>query len=118
MRMPAFLVPDTAAVLRDFVARVSPYDPEPTAEPIGSVRVHSAGTAETVPLTPYLARALAEALNGHRDRADRGTCASCGGRRLDENLHCADCGRLHGVLGEVIAQQAARVRAASADATP
>jgi len=113
--MSALRVPDPAAVLRDFVARVSPYDPDPAAEPVGSVEARSADGVETVPVTPHLARALAEALAGYRDRADRGTCASCGGRRLDENLHCADCGRLHGVLGEVIAQQVERVRLRGAD---
>ncbi|MFC6019778.1 hypothetical protein ACFP2T_26665 [Plantactinospora solaniradicis] len=120
--MSLLRAPDPAAVLRDFVARVSPYDPEPAAEPVGSVDVRSADGVETILVTPYLARALAEALAGYRDRADRGTCASCGSRRLDENLHCADCGRLHGVLGEVIARQAERVRlrgaAGSAEATP
>ncbi|GIG89791.1 hypothetical protein [Plantactinospora endophytica] len=108
--MSTYKAPDPVAVLRDFVARVAPYDPEPQAEPVGTVEVRSAGDAGTIPLTPHLARALAEALAGYRDRADRGTCASCGGRRLDENLHCLDCGRLHGVLGQVIAHQAEQVR--------
>jgi hypothetical protein len=27
-------------------------------------------------------------------------------------MHCQDCGRMHGILGEVIAQHARRVRAA------
>ncbi|MGI5211874.1 hypothetical protein [Plantactinospora sp. CA-290183] len=103
-------IPDPIAVLRDFVSRVAPYDPEPGAAPVGTVEVGSGGAVERVPLTPHLARALGAALAGYRDRADRGTCASCGGRRLDENLHCADCGRLHGVLGEVIAHQAERIR--------
>ncbi|MBF9128273.1 hypothetical protein I0C86_04575 [Plantactinospora sp. S1510] len=120
--MSVLRVPDPAAALRDFVARVSPYDPEPAAGPVGSVDVRTGDGVETILVTPHLARALAEALAGYRDRADRGTCASCGGRRLDENLHCADCGRLHGVLGEVIASQAERVRlgepAGSGDAAP
>ena len=32
-------------------------------------------------------------------------------RHLDRNLHCQDCGRLHGILGEVIAEHARRVAA-------
>ena len=51
-------------------------------------------------------RALCRALATYRDPADRGLCAECGSRRLDPNLHCRDCGRLHGILGEVIAQHA------------
>ncbi|MDW5324735.1 hypothetical protein [Plantactinospora sp. KLBMP9567] len=108
--MSTYRVTEPVAVLRDFVARVAPYDPEPDAVPVGVVDVRSAGEAGTVPLTPHLARALAEALAGYRDPADRGRCAGCGGRRLDENLHCLDCGRLHGVLGEVLAHQAEQVR--------
>ncbi|MEE6305575.1 hypothetical protein V1634_01845 [Plantactinospora veratri] len=108
--MSTYRVTDPVAVLRDFVARVAPYDPDPAAEPVGVVDVRSGGEAGTITLTPHLARALAEALAGYRDRADRGSCASCGSRRLDENLHCLDCGRLHGVLGQVIADQAERVR--------
>ena len=50
---------------------------------------------------------MCRALASYRDPDDRGTCVECGSRRLDENLHCRDCGRLHGILGEVIAQHAA-----------
>ena len=107
--MSTHRVPDPVAVLRDFVARISPYDPEPDAAVVGFVAVRSSDGTETIPLTPHLAGALAEALAGYRDRSDRGACAGCDGR-LDQNLHCVDCGRLHGVLGEVIAHQAGQVR--------
>ncbi|MEE6260256.1 hypothetical protein [Plantactinospora sonchi] len=104
------VLPDPIAVVRDFVARVSPYDPEPDTEPLGFLTVSAISGTETVSITPHLARALAQALSAYRDPADRGSCAGCGGRRLDDNLHCVDCGRLHGILGEVISRQAARVR--------
>ncbi|MFY1673429.1 hypothetical protein ACN27G_26265 [Plantactinospora sp. WMMB334] len=110
--MSRYRAPDLLAVLRDFAARVAPYDPEPEAGAVGSLDVRFDGKTVTVPLTPYLAGAVAEALAGHRDRSDRGSCAGCGGRRLDENLHCPDCGRLHGVLGQVLAHQAERIRRA------
>ncbi|MEQ4301747.1 hypothetical protein ABNF97_10210 [Plantactinospora sp. B6F1] len=108
--MSTYRMTDPVAVLRDFVARVAPYDPGPDAAPVGVVEVRGAGATGTVSLTPHLARALAEALAGYRDPADRGSCAGCGSRRLDENLHCLDCDRLHGVLGQVIAHQAEQVR--------
>ena len=60
----------------------------------------------------HVVRAMCRALASYRDPDDRGTCIECGSRRLDENLHCRDCGRLHGILGEVIAQHARRVAAA------
>ncbi|MEO3819334.1 hypothetical protein [Plantactinospora sp. B24E8] len=109
---------DPIAVLREFVARVTPYDPDPGAVPVASVTVSAGSDTETVPITPHLARALAQALSAYRDPADRGSCAGCGGRRLDDNLHCVDCGRLHGILGEVISRQAARVREQAAEGRP
>jgi hypothetical protein len=101
--------PDPAEALRDFAERVSPYDPDPTAAR-GTVELRWGHAAERITLTPHLARALQEALSRYRDPADRGRCAGCGGRRLDDNLHCRDCGRLHGVLGAVIADRAERIR--------
>ncbi|MFK3981361.1 hypothetical protein ACI2K4_13405 [Micromonospora sp. NPDC050397] len=105
--------PDPIDVLREFVDRVVPYDPDPAAVPLASVEVRHRRATERFVLTPHLVRALAGALAGYRDPGDRGRCAQCGSRRLDDNLHCLDCGRLHGVLGEVIAARAVRV--ASAD---
>jgi hypothetical protein len=54
---------------------------------------------------------MCRALASYRDPEDRGSCVDCGGRHLDENLHCRECGRLHGILGQVIAEHAARVAA-------
>lgn len=109
---------DPLAVVADFVDRVAPYDPAPGGPPVAVVGVRTAGGAATFTLTDHVARALCRALGAYRDPADRGRCARCGGRRIDENLHCSDCGRLHGILGEVIAHQARRVAAAGADPAP
>ena len=62
---------------------------------------------------PALVDVAQRALASYRDPEDRGSCVECGGRHLDENLHCRDCGRLHGILGQVIADHAARVAAAA-----
>ncbi|MFD1319975.1 hypothetical protein [Micromonospora sonneratiae] len=115
--MASVHVPDPVDVLRDFFERVSPYDPDPDAAPVGTVEVRSGFDSGAFPLTSHLARALGEALAGYRDPTDRGSCAGCGGRRLDENLHCQDCGRLHGVLGAVMADHAERIRRQSQQAS-
>jgi hypothetical protein len=100
----------------DFVDRVAPYDPAPGAPPAAVVVVRSAGAEATFPITAHVTDALCEALAGHRDRGDRGRCAGCGSPRLDENLHCGDCGRLHGILGEVIAHRARQAAAGDGSA--
>ncbi|MFI5935850.1 hypothetical protein [Actinoplanes sp. NPDC051494] len=98
---------DPAAVVAAFVERVAPYDPAPGVPPVALVGVRTAGDEAVFPLSDYVLRAMCEALEGYRDPLDRGTCAGCGGRRLDDNLRCAECGRVHGILGEVIARHAA-----------
>jgi hypothetical protein len=100
---------DPAAVVADFIDRVAPYDPAPDAAPVAMVGIRTAAGTETFAVGDHVIRALCRALASYRDPRDRGTCAECGSRRLDENLHCRDCGRLHGILGEVIASQARRV---------
>ncbi|MEV4630489.1 hypothetical protein AB0J90_29935 [Micromonospora sp. NPDC049523] len=107
--MTAVHEPDPIDLLRQFVERVSPYDPDPSGVPVASIELRHRHAVERFPLTPHLVRALGAALAGYRDPGDRGRCGQCGGRRLDDNLHCVDCGRLHGVLGEVIAARAARL---------
>jgi hypothetical protein len=102
---------DPAAVVADFLDRVSPYDPAPDAPPVAVLGVPTALGEATFPVGDHVLRALCKALASYRDPDDRGTCVQCGSRRLDENLHCRDCGRLHGILGEVIAQHARRVAA-------
>lgn len=101
-------VSDPLTALREFVERITPYDPDPAAA-VGTVGIHYGPESGEFRLTSHLARALVEALASYRDPADRGTCAGCGGRRLDDNLHCQDCGRLHGVLGAMISERAERV---------
>ena len=103
---------DPAAVLAEFIHRVSPYDPAPDAAPVAVFGVRTALGEATFGVGDHVLRAMCRALASYRDPEDRGTCVECGSRRLDENLHCRDCGRLHGILGEVIVQHARRVAAA------
>lgn len=100
---------DPAAVLADFIDRVAPYDPAPADPAVAMVGIKTAAGTATFPVGDHVIRALCRALATYRDPDDRGTCAECGSRRLDANLHCRECGRLHGILGEVIASQARRV---------
>ena len=100
---------DPAAVVAEFLERVVPYDPTPEAGPVAVIGVRTALGEATFQVGDHVVRAICRALEAYRDPEDRGLCTGCGGRRLDENLHCRDCGRLHGILGEVIAQHARRV---------
>jgi hypothetical protein len=103
---------DPAAVVAAFIARVSPYDPEPEAAPVALLGVRTALGDEVFTLSDHVVRALCRSLASYRDPADRGTCVDCGSRRVDDNLHCQDCGRMHGILGEVIAQHLRRAATA------
>ncbi|GAA0535278.1 hypothetical protein GCM10010172_15560 [Paractinoplanes ferrugineus] len=102
---------DPAAVLAEFIDAVAPYDPNPGADPVAVVGVRTALGEGVFAMSDHVIHALCRALASYRDPADRGTCNGCGSRRLDENLHCQDCGRLHGILGQVIADHARRVAA-------
>jgi hypothetical protein len=102
---------DPAAVLAEFIARVSPYDRAPDTPPVAVLGVRTALGEEVFAVSDHVVRAMCRALVSYRDPDDRGTCNGCGSRRLDENLHCPDCGRLHGILGAVIADHARRVAA-------
>ncbi len=106
---------DPAAVVAEFIDAVAPYDPSPEAAPVAVVGVRTALGEATFAVSDHVIRAMCRALASYRDPEDRGSCIECGSRRLDENLHCPDCGRLHGILGEVIAEHAARVAAAEAE---
>jgi hypothetical protein len=103
---------DPAAVLADFIDRVAPYDPSPDADPVAAVGIRTALDEGVFAMNDHVLRAMCRALESYRDPNDRGTCSGCGSRSLDDNLHCRDCGRLHGILGQVIAQHARRVAAA------
>jgi hypothetical protein len=102
---------DPAAVLAEFIDAVSPYDPQPQDEPVALIGVRTALGEAVFPMSDHVIRAMCKALVAYRDPEDRGSCVACGGRHLDENLHCRDCGRLHGILGQVIAEHARRVAA-------
>lgn len=103
---------DPASVIAEFIDRVAPYDPSPDASPVAMLGVRTALGDDTFTVSDHVVRAMCKALDAYRDPEDRGNCSGCGGRRLDENLHCRDCGRLHGILGQVIAQHVRRVAAA------
>jgi hypothetical protein len=102
---------DPAALLAEFIDAVAPYDPRPDAEPVALIGVKTKLGEAVFPMSDHVIRAMCRALAGYRDPEDRGACVECGGRHLDENLHCRDCGRLHGILGQVIAEHARRVAA-------
>jgi hypothetical protein len=101
---------DPAAVLAEFIDRVAPYDPAPDAAPVVMLGLRTAFGEDTYTMSDHVVRALCRALASYTDPDDRGECVGCGSRSLDENLHCRKCGRLHGILGEVIAEHARRVR--------
>ena len=102
---------DPAAVIAEFIEAVAPYDPQPSAAPVAVLGLRTALGDRTFTLSDHVIRAMCRALESYRDPEDRGNCIECGGRHLDENLHCRDCGRLHGILGQVIAEHARRVAA-------
>ncbi|HWS37146.1 MAG TPA: hypothetical protein VN408_30925 [Actinoplanes sp.] len=109
---------DPAAVIAEFIDRVAPYNPQPDADPVAVLGVRTALGEDVFTLSDHVIRALCRAIESYRDPEDRGDCANCGGRHLDENLHCRDCGQLHGILGQVIAEHARRVAASSPAAEP
>lgn len=109
---------DPVAVLADFIDRVGRYDPADDTAPVAALGVRTALGEAVFAMSDHVLRAMCRALESYRDPADRGVCVGCGSHRLDENLHCQDCGRLHGILGEVIAQHARRVAAAAEESGP
>jgi len=102
---------DPPAVFAEFIQRVACYDTAPESGPVAVIGLRTALGEATFQVSDHVVRAMCRALEAYRDPADRGICISCGSRSLDENLHCRDCGRLHGILGEVIVEHARRVAA-------
>jgi hypothetical protein len=92
-----------AAALREFAQRIGPLYPASDRPPT-AVRVGG----EAVVLPEPVVRALVEALRAYHDPNDRGSCDHCGGRRLDGNFLCADCGQPSGVFGQLVRERAAR----------
>jgi hypothetical protein len=102
---------DPAALIAEFIARVAPYDRAHDPVPVAALGIRTALGDATFTMSDHVVRAMCRALASYRDPDDRGLCVDCGSRALDENLHCRDCGRLHGILGEVIVRHARRVAA-------
>jgi hypothetical protein len=114
---------DPATALAGFAARVGDFDPatrsgsppsladraELAEQPV-TVELRHAGRVTRVSLSPYVARAFAEALHAYHDPNDRGSCDRCGGHRLDDNFYCLGCGHVNGVLGATLAAYADRMR--------
>jgi hypothetical protein len=89
--------------LLEFVERIGPLH---SPLPGGDVEIHVDGVP--VVLSAPVARALVEAMRSYQDPNDRGSCDHCGGRRLDHNFLCADCGQPSGVFGQLVRERAAR----------
>jgi hypothetical protein len=89
--------------LLDFVERIGPLHPW---SPGANVEIVVDGVP--VVLSAPVARALVEAMRSYHDPNDRGSCDHCGGRRLDHNFLCADCGQPSGVFGQLVRERAAR----------
>src|SRR5215216_6617401 len=98
--------------MREFVERVQPFDPDPQGGTATTVEIRRGDETATFVLTEHTARALCEALFGYYDPADIGPCDRCGKRRVDQNLQCRDCGHINGVFGQVLLEQAERIRRA------
>ena len=62
-----------------------------------------------------VAQALAAALRAYHDPRDQGRCERCGGVRLDDYLVCVDCGRPHGIFGQLLLERAARYEGEAPD---
>jgi hypothetical protein len=96
---------EVLAALRDFTARIDELDP---AGPLlGEVDVRLGGRSLRLPLRVPVAQALVAALRDYHDPRDQGDCDHCGGRRIDANFVCRDCGRPNGVFGQLVAERAA-----------
>jgi hypothetical protein len=96
---------DVLAALRDFVARIDALDP--AARPVGELTLRLGDEESRLDLRTPVARALVEALRTYHDPRDRGHCVHCGGRRIDDNFLCQDCGKPNGVFGQMLAERAA-----------
>lgn len=108
---------DVLAAVRDFVARIDELDPAAPRQ--GELTLRLDGTESRVMLSVPVARALVEALRAYHDPRDHGECDYCGGRRLDHNFLCRDCGRPNGVFGQLVAERAANyTEPAAVPATP
>lgn len=97
---------DVLAALRDFVTRIDALDPAAPRQT--ELTMSGQGRQVLIRLSQPVARALVEALRGYHDPRDHGYCDHCGGRRLDDNFLCRDCGSPNGLFGQLIMERAAR----------
>jgi hypothetical protein len=109
-------MPDPIAALERFVARITPYDPDPAAH-VGAVDLRFGRSRTTVELTERAARALCEALERYTDPDDNGTCPNCGAR-VDRDLHCAACGHVGGIFGQTLVHHVDEVGRRDRDGRP
>ncbi len=93
---------------RDFVQRVGALDAPAEADQVAVVTVSVGTESVRLSLSASVVRALDQALRAYHDPRDRGECGRCGGRRLDDNFLCRDCGRPNGVFGQMLHERAAR----------
>lgn len=96
---------DVLAALRDFTARIDALDPE--ASLWGDIEVRVGEKRLRQPLRVPVVLALVEALRDYHDPRDQGRCGHCGGRRLDDNFVCRDCGRPNGLFGQLLLERLA-----------
>lgn len=109
-----------ATALAGFVARIAEFDPASTESALSdrpelpespvTVELTQSGRVTRVLMSPYVARAFAEALHSYHDPNDRGSCDRCGSHRLDDNFYCLGCGHVNGVLGATLAAYADRIK--------
>lgn len=96
------------AAVRDFVERVDALDQAPGGPEIASLEIRAGSVTTRLALRAPVAQSLAEALRQYRDPRDLGGCDHCGGRRLDHNFVCRDCGMPNGVFGRLVMERANR----------
>jgi ribosomal protein S14 len=94
--------------VRDFVERIGALDVGPEQPTAAQIEVRQADARTTFSFSARLADAFAAALRAYHDPRDQGRCEHCGGSRLDDNLICVDCGRAHGIFGQLLMERAAR----------
>jgi rubredoxin len=99
--------PDQAAsAVEEFVRRIDAFDPGAPAW--GEISVRRGDEELRLTVRQPVADALVRALQAYHDPRDRGACDRCGGRRIDDNFLCRDCGHGNGLFGQMIMERVAR----------
>jgi hypothetical protein len=86
--------------LRSFAERIAELD-SPASPAVTTVQVDG----EPVALTASAVEALTDLLEEYRDPRSNGDCDRCGGRRIDRNFICLDCGHANGVFGQLLMER-------------